>query len=141
MNTASTPHLIDCINDVNGNCVVHKSVHCDCAKTVKCNSLTRSESKSLRFYQKFYKSFDFYDDRARIQQQQRKKGEKVLVKGYSDAVDTAATMQRYASNRSVNRNGTIARNTFRGVPGNVLERQTKRFLQSMTVSINLPLFI
>lgn len=39
------------------------------------------------------------------------------------------------NNKSVNRDGTIARNHFRGVPGNFLDKHTKHFLLSMTVSI------
>lgn len=66
---------------------------------------------------------------------------------YCDAVvdrrSSAVPLQRCQSDfkvtmkpqRAINRNGTIARNQFRGIRRDVLESQTQRIIRSMTVSI------
>lgn len=57
---------------------------------------------------------------------------------------SAAPLQRCQSDvkvmmmkpqKSINRNGTFARNQFRGIKRDVLESQTQRIIRSMTVSI------
>lgn len=45
----------------------------------------------------------------------------------------AVTMRQQS--RAINRNGTIARNQFRGIRRDVLESQTQHIIRSMTVSI------
>lgn len=46
----------------------------------------------------------------------------------------AAAMKSQAA---INRNGTIARNHFRGISREIIERQTQRIILSMTVSIRI----
>lgn len=60
---------------------------------------------------------------------------RVLLKSKSDAACKARNTMQY-TNKSVNRDGTIARNHFRGVPGEFIDKTTRHFLRSMTVSIH-----
>lgn len=62
----------------------------------------------------------------------RRTPERPLTKSHSNVAYIHDKMQY--TQKSVNRNGTIARHHFRGVPGEYLDKQTKHFLQSMTVS-------
>lgn len=63
----------------------------------------------------------------------QRKSERPLTKSHSNVAYINNAMQH--TQKSVNRNGTIARNHFRGVRGDYLDKQTKHFLLSMTVSI------
>lgn len=66
----------------------------------------------------------------------------VVVRGRQMASNGAVPLQRCQSDfkltmkpqKAINRNGTIARNQFRGIRRDVLESQTQRIIRSMTVS-------
>lgn len=133
MSIVSIPHSVDWNDNV--KCTVQfKNKY---ATIDRIDKLPKKQSKlkSLTFLRKFNKFTD-YDRWHRDQRPQRN----LLVKSVSDAQVASGTMKktldRGGNNRSVNRDGSIARNTFRGVPGDILDKQTKRFLLSMTVSIH-----
>lgn len=58
-----------------------------------------------------------------------------LTRSQSNVAYSRSNVMQNAQ-KSINRNGTIARNHFRGVPGAYIDKQTKHFLLSMTVSIS-----
>lgn len=127
MSTSSIPRSYKLTNNVTCEQFASDSRHKKYATLEKCNSLfqlnenaTRSNANSKQTV-----NFDWY--------KQLRCSARTLMKSKSDASQKARTMQ--CTNKSVNRNGTIARNHFRGVPGDFLDKQTKHFLLSMTVSI------
>lgn len=151
MSTSSVPHSVelddDDDDDVASAAVVRKSrPHKKYATLEKCNSLINlngnlaslarsatSAAVNFEWYKQFRRN-------ARVQMM------KSRTKSTDAAPSTAAitlrrsssTMQYNSSNtavKAVNRDGTIARNHFRGVPGDFLDKHTKHFLLSMTVSI------
>lgn len=139
MSTSSIPHSINSIDDAsreqfNGN----KSRHNTYACLEKCKSFDHLKRNGTNPVGKEPKvSFQWY--------KQLRRNARTLMKSKSDASIKPRTMQRQQqqqhqqqaeyTNKSVNRNGTIARNHFRGVPGDFLEKQTRHYLLSMTVSI------
>lgn len=152
MSTSSVPHSIELDDDVvasaSSAAARQSHKHKKYATLDKCNSLVnlngnlaplaRSATTAVKF--EWYKQFR---RNARTQMMKSKSTDAA-----SKAAAAAASLRRssstmhYNSNnasttniKSVNRDGTIARNHFRGVPGDFLEKHTKHFLLSMTVSI------
>lgn len=130
MNTSSIPHSINLIDDVtNQRCGVEQS-HRKYATLEKCNSLVQfkenTATKSTANGNESKVNFVWY--------KQFRRSARGLIKSKSDAAHKARNTMQY-TNKSVNRDGTIARNHFRGVPGDFLDKTTKHFLLSMTVSI------
>lgn len=99
----------------------------------KCNSLNRSKSNQTLNERATIKKYDWL----RKFSYKNQKSARHLIKSKSDAAANNSNNQimQHTANKSVNRNGTIARNQFRGVPGEFLAKQTRHFLLSMTVSI------
>lgn len=155
MSTPSVPHSIELDDDVASAAVATRQKRRlkKYATLEKCNSLinlngnlaslARSATTAVNF--EWYKQFR---RNARVQMMKNK------TKSTDAAAPTAttstavvalrrssSTMQYNSNNsstttvKSVNRDGTIARNHFRGVPGDFLDKHTKHFLLSMTVSI------
>lgn len=147
MSTPSVPHSIELDDDVAAAASARQSKKQKKYATLeKCNSLVnlngnlnslaRSATTSVNF--EWYKQFR---RNARMQM--------MKSKSTDAASSAAATLRRSSSTmqytgnstttntKSVNRDGTIARNHFRGVPGDFLDKHTKHFLLSMTVSIRV----
>lgn len=129
MSTSSIPHSINLTGDVSSERFVGNSVkHHKYATLEKCNSLVQfNETATRSTIAKTNEpkvNFEWY--------KQFRRSARVLMKSKSDAARKDHKMPH--TNKSVNRNGTIARNHFRGVPGDFLDKTTKRFLLSMTVS-------
>lgn len=116
----------------------------------KCTNLNRSQSNAtIKRFSFKNKSYDWLHPFSLGSHKQ--KCVRHLIKSKSDATaniekDNAmnpkpSKIMQNNSNKAVNRNGTIARNHFRGVPGEFLDKQTRHFLLSMTVSKSFFLFI
>lgn len=140
MSTSSIPHSNKLIDGVtNKRCGV-ESMHRKYDTLEKCNSLVQSKTnaatvdtvaaatatRSIANGNESKVNFECYKQFGR--------SARVLMKSKSDAVFKARNTMQY-TNKSVNRDGTITRNHFRGVPGEFLDNTTKHFLRSMTVSI------
>lgn len=162
MSTSSVPHSVELDDDVAASTSVQRSKrHKKYATLDKCNSLAnvngnlttlaRSATTAVNF--EWYKQF-----RRNARKQQMMKSKSIDAastaaagaKAATTTTGTPATLRRSSSTmqydansnaatttnmKSVNRDGTIARNHFRGVPGDFLDKHTKHFLLSMTVSI------
>lgn len=134
MSTSSIPRSINLIDNVkNGRCNVATSSHSRKYATLeKCNSLvqlkeTTATERSIANGNETKVNFEWY--------KQFRRSARCLMKSKSDAAPKARNTMQYTNKSSVNRDGTIARNHFRGVPGDFLDKTTKHFLLSMTVSI------
>lgn len=145
MSTSSIPRSVNLIDDVSTEeqFTVDSSRRNKHAALEKCKSfvLLRSNTTNSVGYEPKV-NFQWY--------KQLRRNARTLIKSKSDANIKSRKMQQREiqqpaplppppqqqyTNKSVNRNGTIARNHFRGVPGDFLEKQTRHFLLSMTVSI------
>lgn len=126
MSTPSIPHSFTVSNLPNGQ-FENDPRHKKYATLEKCNSLVQfndTASKSMQIQPTA--NFEWY--------KQYQRSAQMLAKSKSDeAANPSRRMQR--TNKSLNRNGTIARNYFRGVPADFLDKHTKHFLLTMTVSI------
>lgn len=129
MSTSSIPHSIKSIGEATSERFVDETRHMNYANVVKCNSLfhlnENAANNTFGNVKQPKVNFEWY--------KQFRRSARTLMKSKSDAASKGRTMQY--TNKSVNRNGTIARNHFRGVPGDFIDKQTKHFLLSMTVSI------
>lgn len=129
MNSSVRTHSIDYINDVNDKCGSNWFVRRKYATIEKINTSSQSDENLAKFKQIFFlNNHDWFQNIT----SNHIKRDQVSVNRKGDAAKYR-TMQY--TNKSVNRNGTIARNHFRGVPADYLHKQTKHFLLSMTVSI------
>lgn len=149
MSTPSIPHSADLVDNVprgqqqQFNTSVDDSRHYERnAALEKCKSavnLNRNASKLNRKVSNV--NFEWY--------KQLRRNARTLIKSKSDATIKPYKMQQQQqeqqrqrqlaqehTNKSVNRNGTISRNHFRGVPAAFIEKRTRHFLLSMTVSIS-----
>lgn len=129
MSTSSIPHSVPLAGNLtngqfNGNDPRHKKY----ATLEKCNSLVQfNENASTKTVQNQPTiNFEWY-------KQFRRSAHQMLTKSKSDAAHSSRRMQH--TNKSMNRNGTIAHNYFRGVPADFLDKHTKHFLLTMTVSM------
>lgn len=128
MSASSIPQSIKSIGNVTSEQFVSDSRHIKYATLEKCStSLIHLNDEDASKLTKQPKSkFEWC--------KQFRRSARSLMKSKSDAASNKPRTMQY-TNKSVNRNGTIARNHFRGVPGDFLDKQTKHFLLSMTVSI------
>lgn len=130
MSNSSIPRSIKSIGETTSERFVDDTRHMRYATVIKCNSLVHlnenaANDNTFGNVKQSKVNFEWY--------KQFRRSARTLMKSKSDAASKVRTMQ--CTNKSVNRNGTIARNHFRGVPGDFLNKQTKHFLLSMTVSI------
>lgn len=155
MSTPSVPHSIGLDDDVASTAVAatrQSRRHKKYATLEKCNSLmnlngnlaslARSATTAVNF--EWYKQFR-RNARVQMMKNKTKSTDAATASTAVAATSTAVTLRRSSSTmhynsdnnttKSVNRDGTIARNHFRGVPGDFLDKHTKHFLLSMTVSI------
>lgn len=118
----STPLSIGSVDDVTSKRqLADESRHHKYATIEKCKSFSHFNANQPKV------NFDWY--------KQLRQNARVLMKSKSDASRHTRTMQH--ASKSVNRDGTIASNHFRGVPADFVDKQAKHFLVSMTVSIRL----
>lgn len=161
MSTSSIPHSINSINDVNIDVQSLKNFDKNCgqnnnnndnkinknndkyATIEKCTNLNRSQSNAtIKRFSFKNRNYDWL--RPSSLDSHKQKCVRHLIKSKSDATANIeknnamnpkpSKIMQNSSNKAVNRNGTIARNHFRGVPGEFLDKQTRHFLLSMTVS-------
>lgn len=173
MSTSSISRSIDSINDVNidvqslknfdkvrgqnnnNNYNKINKINDKCATIEKCTNLNRSQSNAtIKRFSLRNNNYDWL--RPFSLGSHKQKCVRHLIKSNSDATANIEKMDAMNpkpskilennSNKAVNRNGTIARNHFRGVRGEFLDKQTRHFLLSMTVSklylffVHFPLF-
>lgn len=141
MSTSSIPRSVNLIDDVSTEeqFTVDSSRRNKHAALEKCKSFVLLRSNTTNSVGHEPKvNFQWY--------KQLRRNARTLIKSKSDANIKSRKMQQREiqpppppqqqyTNKSVNRNGTISRNHFRGVPGDFIEKQTRHFLLSMTVSI------
>lgn len=127
MSTSSIPCSINLIDNVTRERFVCDSRHKKYATIGKCNSLVQLNENATAKPKEPKVNFEWY-------KQFRRSG-RMQMKSKSDASTNMARKPAQCTVKAVNRDGTIARNHFRGVPGDFLDKHTKHFLLSMTVSI------
>lgn len=126
MSTFSIPRLFGC-NDVNdGTSTKRNSIDGKYATLTKCNSLSFNNSG-------FFNTIRRNSNELVNNLNQQKKSLR-LQRCQSDAFAMQAK-------NSINRNGTIARNQFRGIRRDILAKHTDQFIQSMTVSTEFYFFV
>lgn len=153
MSTSSVPHSIELDGDVASTAAAatrQSRRHKKYATLEKCNSLinlngnltslARSATTTAVNFE-WYKQFR-RNARMQTMKNKSKSTDAAASSAAAVALRRSSSTMHYNSNnssnttvKSVNRDGTIARNHFRGVPGDFLDKHTKHFLLSMTVSI------
>lgn len=127
MSTPSIPHSIEFTDNVTRKRFVCDLKHKKYATIGKCNSLVQLNENATAKPKERTVNFEWY--------KQFRHNARTLMKSKSDVATNMAQKTMQCPNKAVNRDGTIARNHFRGVPRDFLDKHTKHFLLSMTVSI------